>query len=156
MFRLLLVLSLLTGICASAHAQNYEQLWNVCKGDTQDEQTLSSCSAVISSGQVRGKGLALALINRGVVYDHMGQHDRAIRDFDQAVKLAPDLSLAFLNRGVAYLHKGAFDEAIRNFDEALKSERHFLAFFNRGMAYFYKGQYERAIRDFYQALKEEL
>ena len=48
------------------------------------------------------------------------QHDRAIQDFDQAIKLNPNYAIAFYNRGNAYRLKGQHDRAIQDLDQAIK------------------------------------
>ena len=81
---------------------------------------ISGCTTVIQSGEVSNSDLALAFNNRGFAYSAKGQHDRAIQDFDQAIKLNPNYAIAFNNRGVAYGAKGQHDRAIQDFDEAIK------------------------------------
>ena len=49
-----------------------------------------------------------------------GRYDRAIRDYDQSIKIDPKNAKAFNNRGVAYQKKGEHDRAIEDFDEAIK------------------------------------
>ncbi len=48
------------------------------------------------------------------------EHDRAIRDYDQAIRLKPDYANAFNNRGNAYADKGEYDRAISDYDQAIR------------------------------------
>ena len=57
-------------------------------------------------------------INRGHAYAKQGAYDRAIQDYDQALRIAPDSGEAYLGRGDAYSSKGQFDQAIQSFDQA--------------------------------------
>ena len=83
-----------------------------------------------------------------------GELDRAIRDFDQAIKIKPDFAEALINRGNAFAGKGEFDTAIRDYDQVIKIKPDFAnAFCNRGIAFAKKGELDTAIRDFDQALK---
>jgi lipoprotein NlpI len=41
--------------------------------------------------------------NRGIAYDELGQHQRAIEDYTEAIRLEPDYDAAYNNRGIAYL-----------------------------------------------------
>jgi len=50
----------------------------------------------------------------------MRQAERAIQDFDSAIKLNPNFADAFRNRGGAYLVKDQADLAIKDFDSAIK------------------------------------
>lgn len=53
-------------------------------------------------------------------YDNKGQLDRAIREYDQAIRLEPDNESAYTNRGIAYRKKRLYDQAIRDYDEAIR------------------------------------
>jgi tetratricopeptide (TPR) repeat protein len=64
------------------------------------------------SGRFSGKDLAIKFSNRGMGYDDKGQTDRAIEDYDQAIRLNPQDADAFYNRGIAYADKGQTDRAI--------------------------------------------
>ena len=61
-----------------------------------------------------------ALNDRGIAYGAKGDNERAIKDFDQVVKLDANNAVALNNRGIAYRNKGEYDRAIADFDEAIK------------------------------------
>ena len=48
------------------------------------------------------------------------EYDRAIQDYDQAIRLNPNYASAFNNRGLAYVNKGDNDRAIQDYDQAIK------------------------------------
>jgi tetratricopeptide (TPR) repeat protein len=84
----------------------------------------------------------------------MSQYDRAIADFNQAIRLDPDSIFALNNRGAAYARKGQYDDAIADFNEAIRIDASYaITYNNRGIAYAKKGQYDRAIEDFDQAIR---
>jgi tetratricopeptide (TPR) repeat protein len=118
------------------------------------DQTISGCTAVINSGKYTGQNLTLAVWIRGKAYTKKGQYDRAIQDYDLAIKLDATYGGAFGDRGFAYANKGQYDRAIQDYDQAIKLAPDYAeAFYNRGNAYSAKGQYDRAIRDYDQAIK---
>ena len=115
---------------------------------------ISGCTTVIQSGKEPKNNLVIAFNNRGTAYSDKGQHDRAIEDYDQAIKLSPKRAIVFFNRGFSYRTKGQHDRAIEDYDQAIKlNPKLAIAFFNRGTAYSDKGRHERAIQDFDQAIK---
>jgi tetratricopeptide (TPR) repeat protein len=63
----------------------------------------------------------LAYTNRGWAYDALGQLQRAIEDYNEAIRLNPEkASLAYANRGLAYANLGQLQRAIADFDEAIR------------------------------------
>ena len=62
--------------------------------------------------------VADAHIERGIAYDHLGQHERAIGDGDAAICLKPHYAKAYYNRSLAYLKLGRRKESERNFQKA--------------------------------------
>ena len=104
-------------------------------------------------GREKGDKLAEAFNNRGVAYRVKGDHERAIQDYGQAIKLNAKFAAAYINRGVAYDHKGDYDRAIADYEQALKLKPSAEGHFNRGNAHLAKREYDRAIDDYNQAIK---
>ncbi len=91
--------------------------------------------------------------NRGLSYQENGDHDRAIADFDEAIRLRPQASF-LTNRGDSYNAKRDYDRAISDYDRAIKLNPGFVrAYNNRGAAWRGKGDNGRAIADYEQALR---
>jgi lipoprotein NlpI len=91
---------------------------------------------------------------RGNDYRTLGENDRAIESYSEAIRLNPNHSAAFNGRGAAYRSKGDYDRAIADYDEAIKlSPRNHEAFNNRGNAYRMKENYDRAIQDYNEAIR---
>jgi tetratricopeptide (TPR) repeat protein len=89
---------------------------------------------------------------RGVAYAVNQQYDRAIADFDQAIRLTPHYSHFYNNRGIAFTEKGQYDRAIQDFDQAIRLTPNFaVPFQNRGRAFRMKGQKAQADADFTKA-----
>ena len=111
---------------------------------------------------------ALQYLTRGAAYNYRGDHDLAIADIDEALKLAPSDPLmkfplmkfmGLFYHGVACRDKGDYDQAIADFDEALGLDLPDTAtqaiglFFHRGVAYGEKGDHEQAMVNFAKALE---
>ncbi len=56
----------------------------------------------------------------GLAYDAKNNHDRAIADFNEAIRLNPKYTFAFNNRGNAYDAKNDHDRAIADYTEAIR------------------------------------
>src|SRR5579863_8913897 len=122
--------------------------------DTNPDQIIKSCTAIIDEWHGSAKGLALTFNTRGNANYDKGLSDRAIEDFDQAIKLNPNDAEAFYGRGSAYYQKGNDERALQEYDQAIKLRSDYTnAYNNRGYIYFKRGDLDRAIQDFDSAIK---
>ncbi len=94
----------------SATAQSSDDNWARCRADDLDLR-ISGCTALIESGRETPQDLALAFLNRGNAYDDKGQLDRALQDYDRAIKFDPKNAKAFYHRGIAYEQKRQYARA---------------------------------------------
>jgi tetratricopeptide (TPR) repeat protein len=91
--------------------------------------------------------------NRGLSYADNGDYDRAIADYNEAIRLVPQANF-LTDRGDSYQFKGDVDHAIADYDRALALNPGFyLAYNNRGAAYEKKGDLNHAMADFQEALR---
>jgi tetratricopeptide (TPR) repeat protein len=96
----------------------------------------------------------LAFIGRGDAYSNKGDHDRALADYNEAIRLDPKSALALSDRGVAYGNKGDYDRALADLNEAIRLDpKSAHAFRNRGVLYAHKGDNDRAIADFNETIR---
>src|ERR1035437_445783 len=93
-----IALMAVTGFAGPASAQQQNCTGN--PGIDWDIQ-IGACTATIQSGRWQGKNLAMVFNNRGIAYKNKGQYDRAIQDYDQAIKLNPNDADAIKNRAEA-------------------------------------------------------
>ncbi|MCC7167527.1 MAG: tetratricopeptide repeat protein [Rhodospirillales bacterium] len=115
--------------------------------DNPLDQRIAACTGVLRSNQTdRVRAGAWAI--RGDAYLKMGNHDRALPDFNAALRYNPDLGLAI--KGRAYL---SLDE--RNYDQAIEDYTTLLAHYpkditylvNRSLAWLGKGDIGKAVDD---------
>ena len=97
---------------------------------------------------------ALNLFRRAAALDAVGQTDKALTDYSDAIKLDPSASLAFLNRGVLLAtRKRAYDRAIQDFDRVLVLEPDNVdALIRRGDAFVQLGDFGRGMSDLDRAV----
>lgn len=172
-FRLgLSLLALLLASALSAGSALAQSDIDRCENKTRqvpDDQRIAACSALINSGQYRGKDLSWIYSNRGVSYERMRQVDNAIADYSEAIRLDPDYPSAYYNRGCLYLDRAQFDPAIADFTKAMSlaapsgihSKGQALStnqvradyYEARGSAWRGKGDMTRAVADFKEAVR---
>jgi tetratricopeptide (TPR) repeat protein len=72
-----------------------------CDTPQDPEATIINCTQSINSGKWGGSYLAAYYNHRGNAYSDKGDNDRAIADYNEAIRLDPKSAVAFNNRGVA-------------------------------------------------------
>ena len=97
---------------------------------------------------------ALNLFRRAVASDAVGNTDKALDDFNQAIRLDPQATLAFLGRGVLLAgRKRSYERAIADFDKVLVLEpTNVLALIRRGEAFSQLGETGRGLADLDRAV----
>ena len=127
---------------------------HICfEGTGNPELDIHYCSLAIEASGPASVDRATLLALRGRAYNAVVRHDRAIADFDAALKLNPLSALALNNRGLARHAKGVYGRAIRDFDAAIALfPRYYDAFRNRGTAHFFNGDPTTAAADYDRAI----
>jgi tetratricopeptide (TPR) repeat protein len=126
--------------------------WKVCAA-TDADRAIVACTALIG-GNLTAIDLADAFYNRGNAYYAKGAYDRAIVDYDSAIRSNPNYAAAFNNRGNAYNNKGDANRAIADYDAAIRLNPNDAdSLYNRGNAYYAKGDPDRAIVDYEAAIR---
>ena len=92
---------------------------DACNAEVQD---IDACTRLIESGGLSKDLLAATYVHRGNAFSGDGAYDRAIADYDSAIRLQPDGQAAYLMRYDAYLAKGDFDAAVAWCDQILRWE----------------------------------
>lgn len=105
-----------------------------------------------SVGSVHRAKSCPSLYQPGACPQEKRHWDRAIADFDEAIRLKPDFVSTLNNRANTFYVKGQFGRAIADFDEAIRLNPKFAeAYGNRGNVYRKRGIIDQAIRDYDKA-----
>jgi tetratricopeptide (TPR) repeat protein len=140
-------------VLMSARSAGADELADCLAKDA--DRRLAGCTRIIeSSGDSLNRAMAYG--NRGLAYRMKGDNDRAIADYNEAIRLEPSNALAYNNRGAAYARAGDFDRAISDYTEAIRINPMppvvgtpiVNVYQNRGTAYAQTGDGEHAVADF--------
>jgi tetratricopeptide (TPR) repeat protein len=144
------LIALFSILAAPARADDME----TCKKSDGDD-ALAACTRLISSKTLRGGELAQAYVSRGLIYIRFkADWDRAIADYDEALKLNPKFAGAYAGRAAANLRKGNIDRALPDLNEGLRLDPKSPGIHNVfGYYYNKKGDHERALTEVNEALR---
>ncbi|EJL82731.1 putative O-linked N-acetylglucosamine transferase, SPINDLY family [Polaromonas sp. CF318] len=101
-----------------------------------------------------GNGLSAAqLLEQGMALEQQGQLEEALRCYDTAISLMPELARAHFNRGTILLDRGDAQQALEAFTQAVRYKPESAgAHFNLGAAHTRLEQHEAAVSAYRQAL----
>lgn len=154
-FGIILISTFLTG-CATHTASSTSggQMGNLLLAEPapmnpRSQLAIARYSHILGQADLEDAQRAQLLHQRGTLYDSVGLSGLAQYDFNQAIKLKPDLAEAYNSMGVHYTQQMNFIQAYEAFDATLdiNPEMEF-AFLNRGIALYYGGRPDLAVRDF--------
>lgn len=138
---------------ATAASPALEARWRQCASVDADASVVA-CTAIIGTGTEKDARLASAYYDRANAWREKSEYDRAIADYDLAIRLRPDFADAFVNRGIAFYGKRQFDRAVEDDDAAIRLKPGLAeAYNNRCLAYLKMNQYDRAIKDFDETIR---
>jgi tetratricopeptide (TPR) repeat protein len=97
----------------------------------------------------------VAYRGRGWAYYNLGNSDRAISDYNKAIKLDSEDAVVYYNRGLAYADLGDYDPAIADYSEAIELGHDPLSwpYYSRAVAYYNQGNYERAVANYKRVIE---
>jgi Tfp pilus assembly protein PilF len=117
--------------------------------DETGDRAIAICGRIIARGKVKGRDLARTFNNRGLGYVSNKELDKAMADFDAAIRVDPTYPFAFDNRGDVWRQRGEFERALTEYNEALRRDPKFVsAYVNRGMTYEAMGNKASARADY--------
>jgi tetratricopeptide (TPR) repeat protein len=130
-----------------------EQCSKQAKAGLANPLTLENCTMAITGEPLWGYSLAATYVNRGTMYLALRNWGQAIRDFDDALAIQPDLGEAFVNRGGALIGMKRYAEAVSEIDRglALNPEEPEKAYGNRAIARWSLDDIRGAYQDFMKA-----
>jgi len=139
----LMVFSLLSGICYGQTAEEYCDR-GIAYYDKKmyDEAITAHKKAIEINPQYTSAHNSL-----GIAYYDKKMYDEAITEYKKAIEINPKYTDAHYNLGLAYRKKKMYDEAITAYKKAIEiSPKYADAHNNLAQAYYEKGEYSLAIK----------
>lgn len=102
-------------------------------------------------------GMAIALepknprvyLFRGTAFEALQKHAEAVKDFDEVLKLRPDLAEAYQRRGSEHFKLGHIQESLADFDKFLELRpQEKPGHWQRGISLYYAGRFDEGAKQF--------
>jgi tetratricopeptide (TPR) repeat protein len=93
-------------------------------------------------------------LTQGNAWYKKKEYDKALAEYNQAVRHDPKSAIAFFSRGVVWHDKKEYAKALDDYAEAIRLDPQFAwPFFNRGLVWKAKLDYAKALEDFNEAIR---
>jgi tetratricopeptide (TPR) repeat protein len=102
-------------LCGPARAETTLE----CFGENR-ELWIPGCTALIESHALEPSQLSSAYAMRALGYSLKGEYERAIKDYDAAIKIVPDFAVALNNRAWAYFRSGRGSQGLADVEKSLR------------------------------------
>lgn len=124
-------------------------------GGETDLKFQDLCTQAMETEFLNDRDRAGTLINRGVLKLRRGAYADATRDFDQAIRIKPDMGEAYVNRGAASLGQRRFAEGLSDLNKGIELgvQEPAKAYYNRALAYEGLDDAKSAYFDYQKALE---
>jgi tetratricopeptide (TPR) repeat protein len=116
---------------------------------------IDACTHLVESKDVADPQLVNAYIQRGFL-QRQSQPDRALADYDSALKIQPNTASALTNRAYIYLTRNRNDDAMADLDKAIEQfppVQSGYARYLRGFDYFRRKDFAHAMEDLNESIK---
>ena len=138
--------------------RHYEQRYDANLLDTLlcngENRKASELVAKMREQATTSEEEAKIYVQRGCAYEDKGDYEKAVADFNEAIRLNPKDANALCGRGRAYHDMGDHKKAVADFAEAVRVQPTlFDAYYSCGVAYSWMCDDDKAIAQFTEAIR---
>jgi Tfp pilus assembly protein PilF len=119
-------------------------------------KAMEICNLALTTEVLKRRDKAATHTNRGILHMRTGNNTRAMWDYENSLRLMPELNEAKVNLGAALYNLKRYPEALAALNEGVKAESESartVGFYNRGLTHEKLGDLQSAYEDFREALK---
>ena len=122
------------------------------------EKAIDICDMALEQESLTKRNRAATLTNRGILFMRLGQHQRALVDYNRSIRLMPELLESKVNQGAALYGLGRYEEAMTALNAGIYTDSvdaRAVGFYNRALCYEKLGDLQSAYEDFRKALETQ-
>jgi Tfp pilus assembly protein PilF len=124
-------------------------------GKVGPSKAVQICDMALEQESLTKRNRAATLTNRGILYMRMGDHDKALVDYNKSIRLMPELLESKVNQGAALYGLGRYEDAMDALNAGVYTDSvdaRAVGFYNRALCHEKLGDIQSAYEDFRRAL----
>lgn len=122
------------------------------------EKAVQICDLALEQESLTKRNRAATLTNRGILFMRMGDHDKALVDYNRSIRLMPELLESKVNQGAALYGLGRYEDAMDALNAGVYTDSvdaRAIGFYNRALCHEKLGDIQSAYEDFRRALETQ-
>lgn len=118
-------------------------------------EDIDTCTFALENTSLNLQDRVATLVNRGIIYVALEEYNKAVKDYDKAYKINPDVAEVHVCRGNMFFMTNRFIDAVVEYTTAIELDpsKQYIVFYNRGLAYEKLGEFDKARADYNSALQ---
>lgn len=119
-------------------------------------KAMEVCNLALTNEPMKRRDRAATYTNRGILHMRMGNHTRAMWDYEKTISMMPGMKEAKVNLGAALYNLKRYPEALAALNEGVEAADHdarTVGYYNRGLTHEKLGDLQSAYEDFRRALR---
>jgi tetratricopeptide (TPR) repeat protein len=132
-----------------------QDCFKAARADMSPSLSIPICDKALELDVLTNKDRAGTFVNRGILKTRAKRAEAAMKDYDQAVALKPDIAEIYVNRGATLILLARFREALDDLNKSLTLglDEPKYAYYNRALAREYLDDVKGAYLDYKKALE---
>jgi tetratricopeptide (TPR) repeat protein len=114
---------------------------------------IAACNEALDTAALQVRDRAATYVNRGILYSRTDDANQAVNDYNEGLRMDPDLAEGYVDRGAALIMLRRYDEALQDVNKgiALGASRLQIAYYDRAIIQEALGNIRGAYEDYKKA-----
>ena len=132
-----------------------QSCYRAAEFNTDPDAGIASCTTALKEQALTQTDRAATYVNRGILRARNGDADGALADYDNGLRINPQLAEGYVDRGATYIAVKRYKEALADIDKGLSlgTKKAYIAYYDRAIVREALGDIKGAYEDYKQAVE---
>jgi len=132
-----------------------QNCYRAAEFNTDADAGIADCTTALNEEALTQTDRAATYVNRGILRARNGDADAALADYDNGLRINPQLAEGYVDRGATYIAMKRYQDALTDIDKGLSlgTKKAYIAYYDRAIAREALGDIKGAYEDYKQAVE---